>query len=245
MADDTVCVECFADDFLRDLVRRDGGPSVEDDECRFCGTVGESCIDAEALADRFEAVVRRLYEPDQEMEFAGQEGSGEPLGDLLRGHLGALNPEMDEPDELVQAVLGKRWRNVHPDDFNPDLDASWIANEHDWSADPSYKDSLDTLRTEVLQLGHSFHVGPGKRVSIDELQSDLAYNRIKHALKLTELMLAPGTKLYRARLDLGETRRSNPDEFRPPPGRTRKGGACQLAGGESLVPRAGARDGTL
>lgn len=214
-----VCVECFADDFLRDLVRRKGEPAEDDEEpCYFCGTCGEPRLDPEDLADRLEAVVRRLFKPDQEAEMVQQAGSGEPLGDLLRDSLGALNPNIGDPDELVRAILGGRSARVHQDDVdNLDLDSTWLMNEDDWTADPSYADALDTLRGEVLQLGHAFHVGPGKHVCTDGIHAEHAYGRIKRALELTAVTLEPGTKIYRARLDVAETKRSMVGEFQAPP----------------------------
>lgn len=230
MSGDTVCVECFADDFLRDLVRDEGRPSGEDEECYFCRSIGEPCIRAEDLAERFERVVYRLFRSDQQMELVGQQGSGEPLGKVFRDRLGTLNPDMDEPDELVRAVLSKRWTNRHQDDDYPDLDASWILAEDDFTADPSYEDALQTLRKEALQLGHSLHFGPGKHVARDPLHTELAHDQIKRALERTAITLEAGTKVYRARLDLAKDDRGRVEEFLPPPVRFAKGARANLQG---------------
>jgi hypothetical protein len=230
MSDDTVCVECFADDFLRDFVRNGGSPSGEDDVCCFCRSIGQPRRPAGDLAGLFERVVYRLFRSDQQMELVGQQGSGEPLGDLFRDRIGTLNPDMDEPDELIRAVLSKRWTNRHQDDDYPDLDATWILAEDDFTADPSYEDALQTLRGEVLQLGHSLHFGSGKHVARDLLHTELAYDRIKRALERTAVTLEGGTKLYRARLDLAKNARGRVEEFLPPPVRFAKAARANLQG---------------
>lgn len=251
MPDDMVCVECFEDDFLRDLVQREGSPSEdEEEECSFCRTVGASRVPAERLAELFDPVVRRLFRADQDMEMHQQEGTGEPLGDLLRDSLGALNSNMDEPDGLVRAVLGKHWTNVSPDDNYPDLDASWIREEDDWTAAVSYTRALETLEKEVWILGHAFHLGPGRAVTFNGIDAPEAYGRMKHALHLTELVLDPGRRLYRARVDLASAQRDEIREFLPPPVKLAKAARANLQGervwymaGESETARAELRPG--
>lgn len=230
MSGATVCVECFADDFMRDLVRREGAPVLDDEEaCYFCGTFGGHRIPADELAERFENVVCRLFRSDQQMELREQEGSGETLGELFCNSLGTLNSDMDEPDDLLRAVLEERWINTLPDDDHPDIDASWILAEDDLTAD-SYTDALDTLRAEVLRLGHALHFGPGKRVAHDGPIAAHAYDLIRGALELTEIALDPGTILHRARLDLSEAGRSRPEEFLPPPVKLAKASRANLQG---------------
>ena len=227
MLGDTVCVECFADDFLRDLIRRlDSGKRGE---CDFCEVLDAPCVHAEVLADRFDEVIRRLFKPDQEMERPEQQGTGEPLGDLLRDWVGTLSQDVGDPDRLVRAVMANRWRNVYPEDNYPDLDATWILVEHDYTAD-NFAGALATLRDEVLQLGHAFNIGPGQRVSVQGVLADLAYDTIKGALKLTSTKVEANTKLYRARLDLDPSVRANIGEFLPPPVKLAKAARANIQG---------------
>jgi hypothetical protein len=222
---ETVCVGCFEDVFLRRLLETQG--TVSGEECEFCAATDKPCLPATRLADLFDDVIRKLCQPEHELDDYRQDDC-KPIGDVLRDDLGTLNSDMDEPTELVRAVLEAKWQNRHHDDDYPDVTADWAVAGENWAA--SYRDALATLREEVRHLGHSFHLGPGKKIVVDKWNADHSYHTLKGALSKTEIFLDQGTTLYRARIDLPEPDRTRVEAFHAPPVSRTSAGRANLQG---------------
>lgn len=203
------CTECFSDEVIQDFIK--GYDEI--DNCDYCSSGAVNVADAKEVGKFIIEGINRKYEdPGNQVGYCSAEGGYniEPIDidEILTEYEEIFSDKIDDPSELINALVPDNLHYVHKDPYGPPPGESdqlygWERFCKLVKATRRYTSFLPQGRSSL-----SYELDPAKFMK--SLVSSLATDHFDIFIK--------GTKIYRGRLQKENEKYEHVDLTCPPPG---------------------------